>query len=316
LTEHFIQSTLPETDRPSSSLLPDHNPWIGLSRDRPFFENEEIRDLLNRAFFYVLAGIPVHFRGAAGLGKTALALRIAERVGRPVAFMSGNNWMTTENFIGKEVGQSATTVVDKYIQSVRRTETRVRSDWNDAVLATAMEQGHTLIYDEFTRSSAKANGALLSVLEEGVLVSSDPSNARAVLEAHPDFRVILTSNPTDYAGVNAAPDALLDRMVTFNLAGLSASTECGIVASRSGLDIGTCTRIVEMVRLLRDPAKAGCTLSMRTSILIARIAALKVKSGGLTDASLARIAADVLAGRSPDRTASQIENQIRIVQDR
>ena len=58
---------------------------------------------------------------------------------------------------------------------------------------------------------------LLSALEERVLAFTDPVAGRDLLAADPEFRVILTSNPGDYAGVNAAPDALIDRVVTFRL---------------------------------------------------------------------------------------------------
>jgi len=77
--------------------------------------------------------------------------------------MTGNAWLSSGDFIGGAVGTTASIVVDTYIQSVKRTEKQTRTDWADSILARAMEQGHTLIYDEFTRASPEANTALLSV---------------------------------------------------------------------------------------------------------------------------------------------------------
>lgn len=75
--------------------------------------------------------------------------------------MTGNEWLTARDFIGREVGHSERTVVDKYVQSVCRKETRTERDWKDAILATSMQRGFTLIYDEFTRASPEANSTFL-----------------------------------------------------------------------------------------------------------------------------------------------------------
>ena len=267
-----------------------------MQRTDRFFENEEIRQLLDRARFYARAGVCVHFCGPAGLGKTSLALRLAELLGRPVAFMAGNEWLSSRDFIGHEIGQSMSSVVDNYVQSVRRTEAETRVDWRDSALAGAMLHGYTFVYDEFTRATPEANSILLSVLEEGVLVSTDPASPRSYLQAHPDFRIVLTSNPHDYVGVNGAPDALLDRVVTLPISAPSERTMAGIVAMRSGLSEAQSRRIVALGATLSAPGEE-VPCSLRAAILIARIAALKAREGGLTDDALEEIATDVFGGR-------------------
>jgi len=231
------------------------------------------------------------------MGKTTLALRVAHGLGRPMHFLTGHSRMTTEDLIGREVGQSASRVEDKYIASVRRVETRMRADWVDGVLTTAMSEGHTLVYDEFTRAPPEANAALLSVLEEGVLAITHPPRGPQILRAHPDFRLILTSNPADYRGVHDAPDALLDRMVTFDLEAVSAETESGIVASVCGMSRPGAERVVALLRAFRRDAPADMSVSMRTAILIGRL----MQSGGVPaepgDARFVQICADVLRGR-------------------
>ncbi len=285
------------------------DPWQGLSQSNGFFENEEISSLLKRGVFYARAGIPLHFRGPAGQGKTSLAIAVARRLGRPVTIMTGNEWLTANDLIGKEVGQTSYTVVDRYVQSVRRTDKRVKLDWQDSLLALAMDQGHTFVYDEFTRSTTAANGMLLSVLEEGVLISTDRVNNRAVLKASPHFRMILTSNPEGYAGVNVAPDALLDRMLTFNMQPYSIKTESGIVALRTGVDLFLARRIVQIVRKMSmdQPGNDG---SMRSAIMIAKIAAASRFNSSYSDTLLAQICADVLNGRRLKFTTGQILQQL------
>lgn len=290
---------------PGVGAVPD-NPWIGLARGKSFLMTDETRGLADRALLYLQAGVPVHLRGMAGLGKTSLALTLAEALGRPISFMTGNEWLTGTDLVGREIGQSTVTVVDKYIQSVRRTETASRADWQDSVLATAMERGHTLVYDEFTRASPEANAALLSVLEEGVLVSPDPASGRSLVRAHAAFRVILTSNPHDYVGVNSAPDALLDRVLTLTVAEPATPALAAIVAMRCGLDRKTADRIVGLVVRVRQEADSPGLASMRTCLLIGRIVAHETRRRALTPDRLSEIASDVFAGRGVALTTAEI----------
>jgi gas vesicle protein GvpN len=295
---------------PSVSAEIAQSPWQGLSRGDRFFENEHIRSFIDRAAAYAGAGVPLHLTGPAGMGKTSFAIKIAEEFGRPVSFMSGNEWLTSQDFIGREVGQSESTIVDKYVQSVRRTETSTRRDWKDAILAVSMRNGYTLVYDEFTRASPQANSVLLPVIEEGVLVSTDRVSHDPYIKAHPDFRIILTSNCDEYVGVNGAPDALVDRLVTLTLPELSVETLAGIASYRTGLDPYTCARIVKLVAELRPTVESRKSSSLRSVILIARIAAARVMVGALDDVALARIAGDVLRGRGFDATDAAIAQSL------
>ena len=281
-----------------------------MNRPGGYFETDEIASLVKRGLFYARAGVPVNFQGAAGIGKTAIALEIARRLGRKVSVMTGNDWLGSDDLIGKEVGQSTHSVVDKYVQRVRRSEASLRYDWEASLLAEAMREGHTLVYDEFTRSSAKANGILLSVLEEGVLITTDRLAGTPNIEAHPDFRIILTSNPHDYAGVNSAPDALLDRMLTFRLRRFTTATEAGIVACRTGLDPDMSRRIVTLVGALQAQIWPDTECSMRAGLMVAQIVSVRQRTASLSDALLAQIVADVLNGRGAALSTAEISRAL------
>ena len=285
-------------------------PWQGLSRREGFFKDGETDALLTRIQDYVEAGVCVNLSGSAGLGKTTLALRVAEEIGRPVSFMTGNQWLTTSDFIGREVGQTERSVKDNYVQSVVRTETESRADWKYAILAISMRRGYTLVYDEFTRASPEANSALLSVLEEGVLVVTNRASDQSYIAAHPDFRIILTSNPHDYAGVKGVPDAMMDRVVTIALDEPPLERLVGIVAARTGIDTETSARIGRMVQALRSPGmgREHAVSPLRTALLIGRIVAFRTQKARVSEKDLADIAHDVLTGRGIHAEARQIES--------
>ena len=280
----------------AETQAPD-SPWTGIARGQSFFVDDGIRRLADKAILYARAGICVHFRGPAGAGKTSLAIHVAEALGRPVSFITGNDGLTSTDFVGREIGQSSISIVDRYVQTVRRTETMTRSEWKDSLLAVAMERGHTLVYDEFTRASPEANSTLLSVLEEGVLVVTDQASERNCIRAHPCFRILLTSNPHDYVGVNSAPDALIDRVLTLNVDTPPIETLTGIVAQRSGIDRATAGRIVRLVRAAQGETQIRSLTSIRTAVMIARIAAFARHDGPVPDGAIAEAASDVLAGR-------------------
>ncbi|MXQ07945.1 AAA domain-containing protein [Alphaproteobacteria bacterium GH1-50] len=273
---------------------------IATRKPGTFCDTAEVQDIIGRGRRCLDAGVAVHLSGPAGIGKTALAIRMAAEIGRPMALLTGHEGLSSKDFVGQEIGHSESVVVDKYIQSVRRKQTQRRVDWRDAMLAEAMREGHTLIYDEFTRASPQANVVLLSVLEEGLLVSGGGQSGHSYVRAHPDFRIILTSNPSDYVAVNAAPDALLDRMVTFRLDGYSPETEAEILRATTGIDAKLARRIVAIVRHIRAEHDEALLPSMRTSILIGRIIAHAALTDTLDEERFRVVVSDVIRGRAPD----------------
>lgn len=141
-------------------------------------------------------------------------------------------------------------------------------------------------------------------------MSSGGPTGRSYIRAHPRFRVILTSNPADYVAVNSAPDALLDRLVTFNLAGYSAQTEAEIVKATTGLALPTAERLVAIVRGLRPLGTPNLLPSMRTSLTIARIWAHLTERGRADDAALLQVVTDVVLGRAPDMETAKIGHAV------
>jgi nitric oxide reductase NorQ protein len=260
-----------------------------------FVETPYIRDLTGRALEYISAGFPVHFSGPAGIGKTTLAMHIADRIGRPVVLMCGDHEFNSSDMVGGLVGYHKKYMKDNFIRSVIKTDETMSSNWVDNRLTTACQYGLTLIYDEFTRSRPEANNVLLSVLAERLLPLPTSRGGEDYLKVHPDFNAIFTSNPEEYAGVFKTPDALRDRMVTIELGNFDEETECAITQARSGLSNEDSRRLVNLVREVREAKTTGkLTPTVRGCIVLGKILNLKGRAAMYANNGFRQICLDVL----------------------
>ncbi|MEM7701923.1 MAG: gas vesicle protein GvpN [Pseudomonadota bacterium] len=286
----IAQAAISKDERSGTQASPAGRPNI-------FIETPAIREVTERSMAYLASGYPVHFRGCAGSGKTALALRLAEQLDRPTLFITGDANFTSANLIGRETGSRTKQTIDRYIHRVAKFEQETSVAWNDEALTQACVNGYTLVYDEFTRSRAEANNALLPVLEERVLILPNSTDREPFIRVHPEFRAIFTSNSSDYVGVQSAQDALLDRMITIDMDGIDRETEIVIVAGRTGDKPEEVAPIVDIVRDFRESGAYEQMPTMRASIMIAHIAKHQEIEISAGNARFIDLCLDVLASK-------------------
>lgn len=258
-----------------------------------FVASPTVAELTDRALAYLGLGYPVHLAGPAGTGKTTLAFHIAAQLGRPVSLIHGNDEFGTGDLIGKDSGYSKSTVVDNYVSSVLKTNEDFSVKWTDNRLTQACQEGHILIYDEFNRTRPEANNILLSIFEEGVL--NMPKTGGEYLRVHPDFRVIMTSNPEEYAGVHKTQDALLDRVITMEASHYDEATEIAIASAKSGVNIDIATTITRIARALREQSPGKSRPTIRGSIAFSRVVATRGEPFDPADPLFRRFAWDIFA---------------------
>jgi nitric oxide reductase NorQ protein len=230
-----------------------------------------VQDLTDRALAYLSIGYAVHLSGPAGTGKSTLAMHIASQLGQHCTLLHGDDEFKASDLLGRDTGYRRNSVVDNYVSSIVKTEESLSVVWSSNRLTTACQKGHTLIYDEFTRSPATANNPFLSILEEGILNIPSSGKEKGYIKVHPNFRAIFTSNPEEYVGVHKTQDALLDRMITLRLDYQDRETEAAIVCAKSNRTLKDAESIVDVIRTIRDRLGNMNGPTVRSAIAIARI---------------------------------------------
>ena len=233
-----------------------------------FVETDEIESIQDRVRRWLDVPRPVHVVGPTGCGKTALALSIAAARDRPVVWINGDELLTTESLVGERSGKAQYKERDNYVSGVTKKKSIIKDRWVDNPLSVAVQNGATLVYNEFSRTKPAAHNVLLSVFEEGVLDRPGQRGDDRVVEVDPEFRAIFTSNSTEYAGVHRPQDALLDRFIGVHLDYYDRETEVAIVSERiDELDDESVERLVDITRELRD--RLELHIGTRTAVMIA-----------------------------------------------
>ncbi|WP_180960166.1 gas vesicle protein GvpN [Neobacillus cucumis] len=235
-----------------------------------FVKTAFFEDIIKRSLRYLKAGYPVHFVGPSGVGKTSIAQYIASLLNKPVTIIRGHHELSNHDLIGHYSGFTKKEVIDNYIHSVYKTEQEVKQNWVQGQLIEAVKKGHVVIYDEFSRSRPETNNIFLSLLEEKVLPIYGKGK-ESFIKCHPDFTIIFTSNPDEYAGTFHTQDALLDRLITIDVDYCDKETEIEIIRQKTGVNQLQAKEIVRLVSILRSYGKETCP-SLRASIMIASVA--------------------------------------------
>ena len=277
-----------------------------------FVETPYVKDITERSLSYIAAGFPVHFRGISGTGKTTLAMHLAGKIGRPVVMIHGDEEFSTSDLVGGEHGYRMRKVVDNFIHSVLKTEEDMNKKWIDNRLTVACKYGFTLIYDEFTRSRPEANNVLLSVLQEKMLdLPAAREGDENYLRVDPEFTAIFTSNPEEYAGVHRSQDALRDRMITMDLDHFDEETEVHITESKSGLVNGDASRIVKIVRGLRDSDVYEFAPTVRGCVYIAKTLRVRKAAVSKDDEIFRQTCMDILASETSRIGSKSNQDRVR-----
>lgn len=169
--------------------------WEDMTRNTAHLLN----DTLPLSFFQTVKELKdgvraVEFVGVAGTGKTTMAKIAAYALGLPCTVLTGHERLDAVSIFGG-------------IQLVNGETRTVRS-----AVTKLIEEGGLLIFDEYTFTQPEAMAPFHSILDNSSQFTS--TDGSTIYKVHPNFRVIFTTNPGDYAGVQEVNGAMQNRMTS------------------------------------------------------------------------------------------------------
>jgi MoxR-like ATPase len=236
------------------------------------------------------AGRNVLLEGPVGVGKTHLALAVADDAGIPVFRVDGDGRYTEQKLTG---WFDPPTVLQRGYGA---------DSFLPGPLVLAMREGGILLVNELNRLPEGVQNVLLPAIDEQLLAVPRLGELRAA----PGFRVIATMNPREFVATSHLSEALLDRFELVVLDYQSEEEEREIVRARlagaaPALDAGDADAIVRrsvaLARATRSDPRVRRGASVRAAIAIAEIAAALVAGGAARDGAIDEAAAIALPTR-------------------
>lgn len=209
------------------------------------------------------AGKNMLLEGPVGVGKTHLALAIAQNLGRPVYRVDGDSRYTEQ----KLSGWFDPPLVLKHGFGAR--------SFIPGPLVEAMQKGGVLFVNEMNRLPEGVQNVLLPAIDERLLVVP----RLGTIHAHPHFLVIATQNPKEFVATSHLSEAILDRFEWIALDYQSEEEELAIVGARIS-DVRVARLAVRVARLTRNHPRVKRGASVRAALSIAEVTVALQKSGG------------------------------------
>ena len=253
---------------------------------------------LHRIAACVAAGRNVLLEGPVGVGKTHLAIRVAEKAKRPVFRVDGDSRYTEQKLTGWFDPPS----ILKHGYNAK--------SFFPGPLVEAMRAGGVLFINELNRLPEGVQNILLPAIDERMI---QVPRLGEIL-AKKGFLVIATQNPKEFVATSHLSEAILDRFELVALSYQSEADELKIVTGRvkqTGKKAADAAWFAEaavaLTRATRNHERIKRGASVRAAIAIAEIA-LELHSDdrvrAFVDAALVALPTRIELDRDPDGAES------------
>ncbi|MCP3934012.1 MAG: CbbQ/NirQ/NorQ/GpvN family protein [Actinomycetia bacterium] len=202
------------------------------------------------------ARLPVLLKGPTGCGKTRFVEYMAWRLSRQASDAS-SIVLTT---VACHEDLTATDLVGRYLLSGEETV------WMDGPLTRAVREGNICYLDEIVEARKDTTVVIHSLTDHRRVLPIEKT--AEMLEAHPDFLLVISYNPGYQSIVKDLKPSTRQRFVSLEFDYPSPEAEAQIIVAESGTDADTAAHLADIGAKTRNLREHGFEEGVSTRLLV------------------------------------------------
>lgn len=192
--------------------------------------------------------LPVMLKGPTGCGKTRFLEYMAWRLDRPLVTIACHEDLTAADLVGRYLLTGEATV------------------WQDGPLSLAVKHGAICYLDEVVEAPKDTTVVIHPLTDDRRMLPQEKRGL--VLEAHPDFLLVISFNPGYQSVMKDLKQSTRQRFVALEFTYPTAENECTIIVQESGVDEPTARRLVQLGEMVRNLRQHGLEEGISTRLLV------------------------------------------------
>jgi nitric oxide reductase NorQ protein len=228
--------------------------------------------------------LPILLKGPTGCGKTRFVRHMAWRLARPLVTVACHDDLSASDLTGRFLVRGGDTV------------------WQDGPLTAAVRAGAIAYLDEVVEARLDTIVVLHPLADDRRILPLE--RAGELVEAHPDFQLVVSYNPGYQTLVKELKPSTRQRFIAIELGFPPPDREAEIIAHEAGVDRGTAARLAALAERIRPLRDRGLSEPPSTRLLVH---AARLIAAGLGETEACRSAlCDVLTD-DPELQATLVE---------
>lgn len=192
--------------------------------------------------------LPVLIKGPTGCGKTRFVQYMADKLNRPLFPIACHDDLTAADLVGRHLIDGTGTY------------------WHDGPLTRAVREGGICYLDEVVEARKDTTVVLHPLSDHRRELSLERTGE--VLQAHPNFMLVLSYNPGYQNIVKGLKPSTRQRFVALTFNYPAATQEAAIVCAESHIDKEAATRLVNLANDIRKLTGHDLEEAVSTRLLI------------------------------------------------